>query len=105
MARKCPNCGGDAPMVSWVGGLDDAPECPACQGQTVVNTDYLGPGPGAFKDMNPDAEELFSTDRGDDYDSAAEALADMTGRPAEEFTADEHDHPGLDHLTVVPNGE
>lgn len=21
--------------------------------------DYLGPGPGAFKDLNPSAEELF----------------------------------------------
>lgn len=37
----------------------------------------------------------------DDYDSVAEMLADVTGRPVEAFEADEYPHPDLDDLTRV----
>ena len=31
------------------------------QGQEEEDADYIGPGPGEWKDLNPSAEELFST--------------------------------------------
>lgn len=38
-------------------------KCPYCGDEEIskidVDGDYLGGGPGAFKDRNPDAEELF----------------------------------------------
>jgi hypothetical protein len=38
-------------------------------------------------------------------DSTAELLADMTGRPKEEFEADGYPHPSLDDLEFVEVGE
>jgi hypothetical protein len=37
--------------------------------------------------------------------STAELLSEMTGRPKEDFEADGYEHPSLDDLELVSNGE
>lgn len=47
----------------------------------------------------------YEKKEGDEPSSAAEVLAEMTGRPEEEFRADEFERPSIDELELVPTEE
>lgn len=47
----------------------------------------------------------YEKEEGGEPSSASEVLSEMTGRPREEFEADEFDHPSLDDLELVSKAE